>query len=59
VGKETPLDTASIASWDNWWNSQKEKTTPALDKGKCDYPNIENLELGKDSRSTRDKGKMF
>jgi len=36
----------------------KKKTTPVLNKGKRDYPNIEDLGLTKDFRS-KDKGKML
>jgi len=59
VGIETPLDIVSIASRDNWQNSKKKKTTLALNKGKRDHLNIEDLGLGKDFKSTRDKGKML
>ena len=57
MGIETPLDTESIVLQDNWRDNQKRKTTPALNKGKRDYPNIEDLGLSKDLRS-KDKGKM-
>jgi len=63
VGIKTPLDMVSIASWDNWRDGQKEKTTLALDKGKRDYLKkdetlIEDLGLSKDFRS-KDKGKIL
>jgi len=58
VGIKTPLDTVSIASRNNQRDSQKEKTTLALNKGKRDHPNKEDLGLSKDSRSNQDKGKM-
>jgi len=54
VGIKTLLDTESIASRDNWRDGQKEKTTPALNKGKRDHLNIKDLGLSKDPRS---KGK--
>jgi len=57
VGIKTPLDTESIALRDNWRDSQERKTTLALNKGKCDYLNIKDLGLSKNSRS-KDKGKM-
>jgi len=57
VGIKTPLDTESIALWDNWRDSKKKEITPALNKGKCDYLNKKNLGLSKDPRS-KDKGKM-
>ena len=58
MGIETLLDIISIASQNNWRNSQKEKTTLALNKGKRDYLNIKDLGLSKDSRSTKNKNKI-
>ena len=57
MGIKTPLDTKSIALRDNQRDSQKRKTTPALDKGKRDHLNKEDLGLSKDPRS-KAKGKM-
>jgi len=57
VGIKTPLDTESIASWNNQRDSQKGKTTLVLNKEKRDYLNKENLRLNKDLKS-KDKGKM-
>jgi len=58
VGIKTLLDTKSIALQDNWRDSQKRKTTLALNKGKRDHLNIEDLGLRKDPKS-KDKGKIF
>jgi len=58
VGIKTPLDMESITLQDNWREGQERKTTLALNKGKCDYLNIEDLGLSKDLRS-KDKGKML
>jgi len=58
VGIKTPLDMESIASRDNWRDSQKRKTTLALNKGKRDHLNIKDLGLSKDPKSTRNKGKI-
>jgi len=58
VGIKTPLDMESITLWDNQQDSRKKKTTPALNKGKRDYLNTENLGLSKDPRS-KDKGKIL
>ena len=57
MGIETSLDTESIALQDDWQDGQKRKITPALDKGKRDYLNIEDLGLSKDPRN-KDKGKI-
>jgi len=62
VGIKTLLDTVSITSRDNRRDGQKEKTTPALNKGKRDHLKInktliEDLGLRKDPKS-KDKGKM-
>jgi len=57
VGIKTPLDTESIALWDNWRDGQKEETTLVLNKGKRDYPNKEDLELNRNPKS-KNKGKM-
>jgi len=59
VGIETLLDIISIASQNNWRNSQKEKTTLALNKGKRDHLSKEDLGLEKDLRSNQDKSKIF
>jgi len=48
----------SIALRNNWRDSQKKKTTPVLNKGKCNHLNIEDLGLSKDPRS-KDKGKIL
>jgi len=56
VGIKTLLDMVSIASRDNRRVDQ-EKTTPALDKGKRDHLNKEDLGLSKDPKS-KSKGKM-
>jgi len=48
----------SIALRDNWREGQERKTTPILNKGKCDYLNTEDLGLSENSKSN-DKGKMF
>jgi len=58
VDIETPLDTESIALRDNRRDSQERKTTLALNKGKCDHLNIEDLGLSKNPRS-KDKSKML
>jgi len=47
----------SIASWDNRREGQERKTTPALNKGKYNHLNIEDLGLSRNPRS-KDKGKM-
>jgi len=57
VGIKILLDIESIALRDNQRDSKKEKTTLALNKGKRDYLNKEDLRLSKDSRS-KNKGKM-
>jgi len=57
VGIETLLYMESIALYFNRRDSQKGKTTLALNKGKRDYLNKENLGLSKDPRS-KDKGKI-
>jgi len=57
VGIKTLLDTESITLQDNWREGQERKTILALNKGKRDYLNIEDLGLSKNSRS-KDKGKM-
>jgi len=57
VGIKTPLDTESITSQNNQRDSQKGKTTLALNKGKRDHLNKEDLGLSKDPRS-KNKGKM-
>jgi len=57
VDIKTLLDTESIALQDDWRDSQERKTTLALDKGKRDYLNVEDLGLSKNPRS-KDKGKM-
>jgi len=56
VDIKTPLDTESIALQDNWQVNQ-EKTILALNKGKRDYLNKEDLGPRKDPRS-KDKGKI-
>ena len=58
MGIKTPLDTESIALWDNWRDSKKEEITLALNKGKRDYLNKEDLGLSKDFKN-KDKGKIF
>jgi len=57
MGIKTPLDTESIALQSNQRDGQERKTTLALNKGKHNYLNIEDLGLSKDPRS-KDKGKM-
>jgi len=57
MGIKILLDTESIALWDNWRDSKKEEITLALNKGKRDYLNKEDLGLSKDLRN-KNKGKM-
>jgi len=59
VGIKTPLDTESIALWNDWRDSKKEETTLALNKGKRNYLNKEDLGLSKNPKSNQDKGKML
>jgi len=48
VGIKILLDMESITSRDNWQNSKEEEIIPALNKGKRDYLNKEDLKLSKD-----------
>jgi len=57
VGIKTLLDTESIALQDDRRDGQKEKTTPALNKGKRDYLSKKDLGLNRNPRS-KNKGKI-
>ena len=58
MGIKTLLNIESITLQDNWRDSQKEKTTLALNKGKRNYLNKEDLRLSKNPKS-KNKGKIL